>query len=176
MTIVHAGYAFPPSRTNIPPFYSQRTPSIITTDTLMIIGRPDPTQPTPPNPYTPFEKGDLIPHTGSSTNLKPTYTSLRLRTSWSLTPYPTYSSSALQKSGMPNHVVFTTNSGRTKPHVGFPRQDNCMYQTTWSNSTNQLQFHSTKGYHDTLYGSNIPPLNNQVLATFRPSAIASAMN
>ena len=175
MTIVHAGYAFPPSRTNIPPFYSQRTPSIITTDTLMIIGRPYPTQPTPPNRYTPFEKGDLIPHTGSSTNLKPTYTSLRLRTSWSLTPYPTYSSSALQKSGMPNHVVFTTNSGRTKPHVDFTRQDNCMYQTTWSNSTNQLQFHSTKGYHDTLYGSNIPPLNNQVLATFPPSAIASAM-
>ena len=64
---------FPPSQTNIPPFCSQRTPSIITTDTLMIIARPYPTQLTPPNQHTPFEKGDLIPRTDSSTNLKPTF-------------------------------------------------------------------------------------------------------
>ena len=80
---------FPPSQTNIPPFCSQRTPSIIPTGTLMIIARPYPTQLTPPNQHTPFEKGDLIPRKGSSTNLKPTYTSLPLHTSWLLTPCPT---------------------------------------------------------------------------------------
>ena len=79
---------FPPSQINIPPFCSQRTPSIITTDTLMIIARPYPTQPTPLNRHTPFEKGDLIPRTGSFTNLKPTYTSLSLCISWSVTPWP----------------------------------------------------------------------------------------
>ena len=100
---------FPPSQINIPPFCSQRTPSIITAGALMIIAQSYPTQPTPPNRHTPFEKGDLIPRTGSSTNLKPTYTSLPLHTSWSLTPCPTHSSSALQKSGIPNHLVFATN-------------------------------------------------------------------
>ena len=111
---------FPQSQTNIPPFCSQRTPSIITTGFLMIIARPYPTQPTTPNWHTPFEKVDLIPCTGSSTNLKPTYTSLPLHTSWSLTPCPTQSSSTLQKSGIQNHVVFATNSGRTKPRVRIP--------------------------------------------------------
>ena len=111
---------FPPSQTNIPPFCSQRAPSIITTGTLMIIARPNPIQPTPPNQHIPFEKSDLIPHTGSSTNLKPTYRSLLLRTSWSLTPCPTHSSSTLQKSGIPNHMVFAPNSGRTKPRVRIP--------------------------------------------------------
>ena len=88
----------------------------------MIIAPPYPTQPTPPNRHIPFEKGDLIPRTGSSTNLKPTYTSLQLHTSidTTLTPCPTHSSSAFQKSGIPNHVVFATNSGRTKPRVRIP--------------------------------------------------------
>ena len=37
------------------------------------------------------------------------------------------------------------------------RKDNSMYQTTWPHSTDKLQFHSTKGHHDTLYGSSTPP-------------------
>ena len=37
-----------------------------------------------------------------------------------------------------------------------------------------LQFHSTKGHHDSLYGSNMPPLNSQVLAIFPPSATTPA--
>ena len=145
----------------------------------MIIAQPCPTQPTPPNQHTPFEKGDLIHRTGFSTNLKPTYTSLPLRTSWSLTPCPTHSSSALQKSGIPNHMVF---SGRTKPHVRIPalRQlhapNHIFSGRTKPHSTNQLQFHSTKGHHDSLYGSNIPPLNSQVLPTFPPSATTPAMH
>ena len=137
----------------------------------MIIARPYLTQPTPPNRHTPFEKGDLIPCTGSSTNLKPTYTSLPLHTSWSLTPCPTHSSSALQKLGIPNHVVFATNSGRTKPRVRIP----ALRQVHEPNHMATLmQFHSTKGHHDTLYGSNMPPLNSQVLVTFPPSAITPA--
>ena len=79
--------------------------------------RPYPSQPTPPNQRNPFDKADLIPHIGASINLKPIFTSLPSRTSWSLTPCPTYFPSALQKSGIPNHIVFPTNSGRTKPLV-----------------------------------------------------------
>ena len=108
---------FLPSQTNIPTFYWQRAPSIVTTDTLMTIMRPYPSQHVPPNWHTPFDKGDLIPCTDASTNLRPTYTSLLSRTSWSLTPFPIHFSSALQKSGIPNHVVFATKSGRTKPGV-----------------------------------------------------------
>ena len=37
-----------------------------------------------------------------------------------------------------------------------------------------LQFHSTKGHHDSLYGSNMPPLSSQVLAIFPPSATTPA--
>ena len=79
--------------------------------------RPYPSQPIPPNWHTPFDQGDLIPRTGSSTNPKPTYMFLPSRTSWSSTPSSTYSSSASQKLSIPNHVVFATNSGRTKPRV-----------------------------------------------------------
>ena len=140
----------------------------------MIIARPCPTQPTPPNRHTPFEKGDLIPRKGSSTNRNPTYMSLLLCTSWSLTPCPTHFSSALQKLGIPNHVVFASNSGCIKPRVLIPTLRQLYAPTTWPHSTNQLQFHSTRGHHDTLYSSNIPPLNSQVLTTFPPSAITPA--
>ena len=106
---------FPPSQSNIPPFCSQRTPSIITTDTLMIIMRPYPSQHTPPNWHTPFGTGHLILCTVSSTNLKPTYTSLSSCTSWSLTPCPTHPSSALQKSANvphPQSLQFCKNQWR----------------------------------------------------------------
>ena len=83
----------------------------------MIIMWPYPSQPTPPNWHAPFDKGDLIPCTGSSTNLKPTYMSFLSHTLWSSAPCPTHSPSMLQKSGIPNHMVFTRNSGHTKPRV-----------------------------------------------------------
>ena len=76
----------------------------------MIIARPYPTQPTPPNQHTLFEKDDLTPRMGS----------LLLRTSCLLTPCYTHSSSALQKSGILNHMVFATDSGRTKPCIRIP--------------------------------------------------------
>ena len=109
----------------------------------MIISRPYPTQPTPPNWHTPFEKGDLIPCMSSSTNLKPTYTSLPLYTSWSLTLCPIHSSSALQKSGVPNHVVFATNSGRTKPRVRIPplRQLYAPKHMATLNQSTAISFH-----------------------------------
>ena len=129
---------------------------------------------TPPNWHTPFHKDGLIPCTGSSTNLKPTYTSLPSSNSWSLTPYLTHSSSALKKLGIPNHVVFATNSDVLNHVSAFSRQDNSMYQITWPHSTNQLQFHSTKGHLHTLCGSKMQPFNSQVLAIFPPSATAPA--
>ena len=51
-----SSHYWPPSQTNIPTFCSQRTLSIITTGTLMIIKRPYPSQSTPPNWHTPSEK------------------------------------------------------------------------------------------------------------------------
>ena len=133
---------FLPSQTNIPTFCYQQTPTIITTDTLLIILRPYSSQLTPLNRDTPFEKGDLIQRTGTSTNPKPTYSSLLSLTLRSPTPCPTHSSSALQKLGIPNHVVFAfvTNSGMlttcpqsrtritvcTKPH-GHTQSINCNF-------------------------------------------------
>ena len=99
----------------------------------MIIARPYPTQPTPPNWHTLFEKDDLTLRTGS----------LLLRTSWSLTPCHTHSSSALQKSGISNHMVFPTDSGRTKPRIRIPalRQlDAPNYMATLNQST-AISFH-----------------------------------
>ena len=63
---------------------------------------------------------------GASTNVNPTYTSLPSPTSWSSTPCSTHFSSALQKLGIPNHMVFATNSGRIKPRVSIlaPRELN----------------------------------------------------
>ena len=82
--------------------------------------------------------------------------SLPSHTSWSSTPCLAHSSSALQKSGIPNHVVFATNSGRTKPHVHIlaPRQ---LYVPNHMATLNQsTAIHSTKRQHDILYGSNTP--------------------
>ena len=51
-------------------------------------------------------------------NLKPTYyTLLQLRISWPLTLCSTHSPFALQTSGIPNQVVWATNSGCTKPRA-----------------------------------------------------------
>ena len=81
---------FPPSQINISTLCSKRPLLIITTDTLVIIMHPYPSQPTPPNWHNPFDIGDLIPRMGASTSLKPSYTSLSSCTSCSSTPCPTY--------------------------------------------------------------------------------------
>ena len=138
----------PPSQSNIPTFCYQQTPTIITTDTLLIIMQPS-SQPTPLNRHTPFEKGYLISRMGASTNPKPTYTSLLSCTSCSSTPCPTHSSSTLQKLGIPNHVVFTTNSGRTKQraHILMPRQLYLRNHMATLNQSTAISLHKrTQGY------------------------------
>ena len=146
---------FRPSQINISTFCSQR-PLLITTDTLMIIMHPYSSQPTPPNCHTPFDKGDLIPHMGASTNLKPMYTSFPSCTSRSSTSCPTHISSPLQFR-VSQTSWFLPQTVNVLNHVPtFSRQENWMYQTTWPHSTNQLQFHSTKRHHDILYASNAP--------------------
>ena len=52
-----------------------------------------------------------------SPNLKPTYTLLPSRISWPLALCSTHSPFALQTSGIPNKVVWATNSGCTKPRA-----------------------------------------------------------
>ena len=101
----------------------------------------------------PFDKSNFICAMVLSPNVKPTYTLMPSRISWHSTPFPTHSPFALQTSGKPNHVVWATNGGCTKPHAAFLHQEHSMYQTTCPHSTNHLQHHSTKGQHDTLYGS-----------------------
>ena len=143
-------------------------------ETLMIIMQPYPSQPTPPNWHTPFDKGDLITCTVFSANLKPTYMSLPSHTSWSSTPCPTHSPSTLQNQ-VYQTMWFLPEAVVVLSHVSvLLSQDTCMYQTTWPHSTNHLQFHSTKGHHDTLYGSNTSPLNSKVFAIFPPSATTPA--
>ena len=66
--------------------------------------RPYPSQPTPLNWHTPFDQGDLIPCTGSSTNPSPPIRPCR---------YTLY--------GLPHHV----------PPTLLPRHKNRVYQTTW---------------------------------------------
>ena len=80
------------------------------------------------------------------------------RASWHSTPCFTHSPFALHSAGTPNHVVW----------------EHSMYQTTYTHSTNHLQHHSTKGHHDTLYGSITLPFNSQVLAIFFPFATIPA--
>ena len=97
---------------------------------------------------------------GAPTNLNPTSMSLLSCTSWSLIPYSTNSPFALQKSDILSHVIWATMDVLNHVPI-FSRQDNWMYQTTCPHSTNQLQFHSTKGHHNTLYGSNTPHFKQQ---------------
>ena len=82
------------------------------------------------------------------------------------TPCHSYSPFVLQTSGKPNHVVGAINSGYTKPRATFLPQEHSMYQTTCLHSTNHLQHHSTKGQHDTLYGSIALPFKYGVFAIF----------
>ena len=130
-------------------------------------------QSTPPKRHTPFDTGDLIPRTGASTNPKPTYTSLLSCTSWSLTPCCTHSSSALQKLGIPNHVVFVTNSEVLNHLSTFSRQDKCIYQTIWLHSIN-CNFIPQKDSMIPYMAQTRHLLNSQVLAIFTPSATTSA--
>ena len=96
---------FPPSQTNISMFCSQRT---------LYATLSYPSQPTPPNWHTPLGKGDLIPRMGASTNLKSTYTSLLSRTSWSLTPCPTHSSSHCSCNFIPQKDIVIPYMAQTR--------------------------------------------------------------
>ena len=83
---------------------------------------------TPPNPAltqstsnlirdTHFDKSNFICPVGSSPNLYHSCTFLLSRTSWPSIPCSTHSPFALQTLGIPNHVVYLTNSGYTKPRA-----------------------------------------------------------
>ena len=136
--------------------------------------RPYSSQPTPSNWHTPSEKGCLnTPHELFHHPKAPLCIIAVMHFTFFDTMYhPLFF--WVTKLGILNHMVFTTNNERINHVSTFLRQDNCIHQTTWSHSINQLQFHSANRDHDTLYGSNTPPLNSQVLATFCPSATTSA--
>ena len=104
---------------------------------------------TPPNPAPTQSTPPLISKPPYNVNVKPTYTLMSSRISWHLTPFSTHSPFTLQTAGIPNHVVWATSSGYTKPRLC---QEHSIYQTTCPHSTNHLQHHSTKGHYDTLYG------------------------
>ena len=73
------------------------------------------TQPTSSlNSDPPFEKSNFICPSCAFSNLNPTHTLLLLCTSWPLILCSTHSSLMLQ-TGIPNHVVWATNSGCTNP-------------------------------------------------------------
>ena len=96
------------------------------------------------------------------------------RISWHSTPCPSHWPFVVQTSGKPNHVVRATSSGYTKPRAIFSPQQHSMHQTTCPHSTNHLQRHSTKGQHDTLYGSIALPFKYSVFVIFFPFATIPA--
>ena len=119
---------------------------------------------TPPNPALtqstsplisepPFDDSNIICLLVVSRNVKSTYTLMPLRTSWHSTPCPAHSPFALGTSGKPNHIVRATNSEYTKPRTHFLAPGAQDLPNTCPHSTNHLQHHSTKGQHNTLYGS-----------------------
>ena len=65
----------------------------------------------------PFDKINFICPMSASLNLKSTYMLLPSHTSWPSIPCSTHPSLVLQTSGIPNHMVYATNSGYTKPHA-----------------------------------------------------------
>ena len=69
------------------------------------------------NRDTPFAKGNFTCLIVVSPNIKSPYTSLPSRIPWPLIIRPTHSRFALEKSGIPNHVVWTTSSDYTKSRV-----------------------------------------------------------
>ena len=109
-------------------------------------------------------------------NLKPTYyTLLQLLISWPLTLCFTYSPFALQTLGIPNHVVWATNSGCTKPRARIlatgavhirnhvPTLDQ-LTVTSFPQKDTVMPYIAQPRY----------PLNSQVLAIFFPSATITA--
>ena len=102
---------------------------------------------------------------GPSPNQNSTYTILPPRISWPLTLYSTRSPFALQTLGKPNRVVWTTNSGCTKPraHILAPGARansppiNC---NIIAQKDTVIPYIAQPRY----------PLNSQVLAIFFPSA------
>ena len=134
---------FLPSQTNISTFYSQRILSIIATETLVISMQPYPSQPTPPKRHTSFDKGNLIRPMGASANLKLTYMSLSSHTSWSSIPCFTHYPLALQTLDIQNHMVWGTNSERTKPGACIlsPRELNIPNDMPTLNQSTVISFH-----------------------------------
>ena len=107
---------------------------------------------------TPFDKGNLVCGMSASPNLKPTYRSLLSHTSWSSISYPpthtqtpthahththTHTPFTLQTSGIPNHVVWATNSQFTKPRACIfePRAVNVPNQVLTLNQSMATSFH-----------------------------------
>ena len=111
------------------------------------------TQSTSPlNSEPPFDNSNFICLLVLSPNVKSTYTLIPSRISWHLTPCTTHSPFTLKTSG--KTMWFGLQIVEILNHVPtFSRQEHNIYQTTCPHSTNHLQHHSAKGYHDTLYGS-----------------------
>lgn len=104
---------FLPTQTNISTFCLQRILSKIATDDFATSIQPYASQPSL-STRTDLMIGDLICHMDAFHNLKPTYTSLPLCTSWYSILCSTQSPLMLQALGIPNNMVWTTNSGYTK--------------------------------------------------------------
>ena len=95
-----------------------------------------------------------------SPNVKPTYTLVPSRISWHSTPCSTQSPFALQTSGIPNHVVWATNSSYTKPRT-HTQPITC---NTIPQKDTTIPYMAQSRYH----------LNSQVLASFFPFATIPA--
>ena len=95
-----------------------------------------------------------------SPNVKPTYTLVPSRISWHSTPCSTQSPFALQTSGIPNHVVWATNSSYTKPGA-HTQPITC---NTIPQKDTTIPYMAQSRY----------PLNSQVLASFFPFATIPA--
>ena len=116
-----------------------------------------------------FEKGNLICHMGASPNLRSTYLLLPSRTLCSSIPC---SANSPKPSGIPNHVVWATNSRYTKPCTRILAPGALDVSNHVSpQSANQLQHHYAKGHNDTSYGYGYTP---SLLAIFFPSATTPA--
>ena len=105
-------------------------------------------------------------------NLMPTYyTLLQLRISGPLTLCSTHSPFALQTSGIPNQVVWATNSGCTKPRARIlpARALHALNHVPTFDQLIITSFHK-KDTVISYIAQPRYPLNSQVLAIFFPSA------
>ena len=100
-------------------------------------------------------------------SLKPTYyTLLQLHISWPLTLCSTHSPFTLQTSGIPNQVVWATNSGCTKPRARSAARTKPRANSRPINGNVISQKETVIPY----IAQPRYPLKSQVLAIFFPSA------